>query len=105
MDIKKQIGKKIQNIRKAKGFTQEKLAELIGIEPPSLSYIETGKFSPSMETVQKLSKVLNVDIWEFFYVENYSNEEMIVEINEAMKNNEKLVKIFFNLTKSLVYEK
>lgn len=105
MDIKKQIGKKIQNIRKAKGFTQEKLAELIGIEPPSLSYIETGKFSPSMETVQKLSKVLNIDIWEFFYVENYSNEEMIVEINEAMKNNEKLVKIFFSLTKSLMYEK
>ena len=46
MDIRKQVGKKIQKIRKSKGFTQEKLAELIGIEPPSLSYIETGKFSP-----------------------------------------------------------
>lgn len=44
MDIKKEIGSRIKAIRKAKGYTQEQLAELVGIEPPSLSYIETGKF-------------------------------------------------------------
>lgn len=44
-DFKKLLGKKIQSIRKAKGLTQERLAELIDIETPSLSYLETGKCS------------------------------------------------------------
>ena len=56
-DFKKLLGKRIQNIRKSKGLTQEKLAELINIEPPSLSYLETGKYAPSIDTLQKLSEV------------------------------------------------
>ena len=105
MDIKKQIGKKIQKIRKSKGYTQEKLAELVGIEPPSLSYIETGKFAPSIETMQKLSKFLEVEMWEFYRVENLTHGEMVAEINKEMNKNEKLTRIFYNIMKSLLYEK
>ena len=43
-DLKKLLGKKIQIIRKSRNLTQEKLAELIDIETPSLSYLETGKY-------------------------------------------------------------
>lgn len=104
MDIKKQLGKRIQLIRKSKCFTQEKLAELIGIEPPSLSYIETGKFSPSVETLQKLAEVLGVDVWEFYYFETLSNSDMILELTRAMAENENLTKIFYNLFKSIKYK-
>ncbi len=104
MDIKKQLGKRIQLIRKSKCFTQEKLAELIGIEPPSLSYIETGKFSPSVETLQKLAEVLEVDVWEFYYFETLSNRDMILELTKAMATDENLTKIFYNLFKSLEYK-
>lgn len=104
MDIKKQLGKRIQLIRKSKGFTQEKLAELIGIEPPSLSYIETGKFSPSVETLQKLAEVLNVEVWEFYYFETLSNRDMILELTRAMATDENLTKIFYNLFKSIKYK-
>ena len=31
MDIKKEIGSRIKAIRKAKGYTQEQLAELVGM--------------------------------------------------------------------------
>ena len=104
MDIKKQLGKRIQLIRKSKCFTQEKLAELIGIEPPSLSYIETGKFWPSVETLQKLAEVLEVDVWEFYYFEMLSNRDMILELTKAMATDENLTKIFYNLFKSLEYK-
>jgi len=66
-DYKKLLGKRIQSIRKSRNLTQEKLAEMIGIEPPSLSYLETGKYAPSIETLQKLSEILNVAPWEFYY--------------------------------------
>ena len=39
-NIKHLLGKRIKEIRKRRGFTQEKLAELAGIEIPSLSNIE-----------------------------------------------------------------
>lgn len=105
MDIKKEIGSRIKAIRKAKGYTQEQLAELVGIEPPSLSYIETGKFAPSSETLQNLSEVLNVAIWEFYYFENISKEKMIETLSEAMAEDDNLTRIFYNLYMSIKFNK
>ena len=102
-DFKKLIGKKIKQIRKSKNLTQEKLAELINIEIPSMSYIETGKFAPSTETLQKLSEVLEVAPWEFYYFDTLSQEEMISELNVALKNNQHLTEIVYNFYKSLEF--
>ena len=38
--LKENLGKRIQEIRKSKNLTQEKLAEIIGIDTPNLSNIE-----------------------------------------------------------------
>ncbi len=82
-DFKKLLGKKIQIIRKSKGLTQEKLAELIDIETPSLSYLETGKYSPSIETLQKLSEVLMIEPWEFYYFNEISEDKMKTELKKS----------------------
>ncbi len=103
MELKKLVGKKIQQIRKHKGITQEKLAEMIGIEVPSLSNLETGKYSPSTETLQKLSMVLGVKVWEFYYVEDISCEQMHKELIQALNENPKLVKFFYNILKSMEF--
>ena len=102
-DLKKLLGKKIQLIRKSRNLTQEKLAELIDIETPSLSYLETGKYSPSIETLQKLSDVLNVRPWEFYYISDISDEEMKDELKKALDNNPKLLKLMYNFYKSIEY--
>lgn len=85
MDIKVLVGQRIKKIRKSKKYTQEKLAELIGIEPQSLSYMETGKFSPSPDTLQKLGEILNVKPYEFYYFEDITEDEMIGDIIKALK--------------------
>ncbi len=100
-DIKKLLGKKIKQFRKLKNLTQEELAEKINIEVPSLSNIETGKFAPSFETLQKLSKVLEINIWEFYYFNPISKEKMVEEINNKIKNNEELAKIVYYFLKSI----
>ncbi len=102
-DLKKAIGKRIQNIRKSKKLTQEKLAEMINIEPTSLSYLETGKYSPSVETLQKLSEVLKVQPWEFYYVSDISDEEKREELKKALDSNPKLLKIIYKFYKSVSY--
>lgn len=100
-DFKKLLGKKIQSIRKAKGLTQERLAELIDIETPSLSYLETGKYAPSVETLQKLSKVLNVKPWEFYFFTELSDEDKKNELKKALDENPKLIKMLYNCYKSI----
>ncbi len=102
-DLKKAIGKRIQIIRKSKKLTQEKLAEMVNIEPTSLSYLETGKYSPSVETLQKLSEVLKVQPWEFYYVADVSDEEKKDELKKALDNNPKLLKIIYKFYKSVNY--
>ncbi|MBQ8458572.1 helix-turn-helix transcriptional regulator [bacterium] len=102
-DIKKLVGQRIKTIRKNKKFTQEKLAEQIGIEPQSLSYMESGKFAPSPDTLQKLSEILGVKPFEFYYFEDITEVEMEKTLIHALQNDKKLLKILYNIYKSIQY--
>lgn len=66
MDNKKLLGKRIKELRKSVGLTQEKLAEMINIETTSLSGIESGRHFPSLPTIEKISKHLNVEMKTLF---------------------------------------
>ena len=57
-NIKYQLGKRIKELRQKQKFTQEKLAELAGIEIPSLSNIENGKNYPNMKPLKNLQMLL-----------------------------------------------
>lgn len=62
----KAFGKRVADIRRSRGLTQEKLAALADITPLSIGYIEQGRRWPRISTLQKLSKCLNVPIAELF---------------------------------------
>lgn len=90
-NIKNLLGKRIKEIRKKRGLTQEKLAELAGIEIPSLSNIENGKNYPNNDTLEKLSDALSLRPYELYMFDYYkSKDELINEMIQAMQNNEKL---------------
>ena len=69
-DNKKLLGKRIKQIRKSNGYTQDELSEIIGIETGSLSGIESVRNYPSLTTLEKISNILNVDMKAFFDYEN-----------------------------------
>ncbi len=54
------LGNNIKKYRKLRGYTQEKLAELLDMEIKSLSLIETGNCFVSSKTLAKLAQVLEV---------------------------------------------
>ncbi len=60
----KNFGKKLRDLRKAKGFTQEVLAEKAEIDEKHLSRIENGKYFPTYSTLLKLLKALDTSIEE-----------------------------------------
>lgn len=57
-----EFGKRLKTYRKKKHLSQMDLAELIGTAPSSVSHLENGTHSPSLETLLKLSAALNCGI-------------------------------------------
>lgn len=66
MNIKEKFGKKIKELRKQKGLSQEKLANLAEIDRTYLPTIEKGERNVSIEIVEKLATALEVKIKDLF---------------------------------------
>ena len=57
-----ELKENLKNIRKEKGYTQEFLAEQLGISRQAIAKWESGKSFPSTENLIILSQILDVDI-------------------------------------------
>jgi transcriptional regulator with XRE-family HTH domain len=60
------FGKRVAEVRKSRGVTQQQLAEQIGMSVVAIAYIETGKRWARLGTLSKIAKCLQVDIQELF---------------------------------------
>lgn len=65
-DIKKIVSKNLKRIRTELGYSQEKLAELAGIDRKTISYIETETNSIGADTIEKICNKLTISPAEFF---------------------------------------
>lgn len=54
------IGERVRALRKSEGLTLAKFGEMIGISNPSVSNIESGKTSPSKQTVLAICREFGV---------------------------------------------
>ena len=94
-NLKQKFGKRLREIRKSRQLTQEELAETIGIALPNISYIETGKTFPSVETQEKLCDALGIKIYEFYmFDEEISEEDMKQEIMDNLKNSTMTLRLY-----------
>lgn len=65
-NLKEGFGARLKELRRAKGYTQEKLAEKLDITQRQLTRIETGENFPSVETIEKISFYLEADLTSLF---------------------------------------
>lgn len=113
VDLAKQLGERIKQIRKAVKMTQEKLAEKIGLSVEYISRLERGVSQPSFKTLSMMLDTLNVNIKDFFdfkgpvifkdkkqeekqkreYIDAISSELVRLEVRELMA--------IYNVTKGL----
>lgn len=61
-----QLGNKIQKLRKHKGLTQEELADKIRVTSTYIGFIEQGQRNPSINTADKIARVLGVKLSDLF---------------------------------------
>ncbi len=55
-------GQRIKYLRKAKGMSQQKLAELLGVSRPTISQIENGERKICAEELKNLAEIFNTSI-------------------------------------------
>lgn len=60
------LGRKIQKIRKAKGLTQEQLAEKVKVSTTFIGYVETGYRRPNLKMVYKIARALDAKVKDIF---------------------------------------
>ncbi len=78
MDQAKLFGRRLKTLRKAKKLSQAGLAEKVGIETKYLSNLETGRRSPSFETIAALAKALDAPINALFTYEQDENDPKVL---------------------------
>ena len=74
------FGTQLSAARKAKGFTQEQLAEKLSVSRTNISRWESGKLMPDFETIRKLSEILEVN---FFSNDEPAKPEIVSETKPA----------------------
>jgi transcriptional regulator with XRE-family HTH domain len=62
----KQVGQAIARHRKLNNLTQAKVAEKLGIETETVSRLETGAISPTLERLEQFSKLYSCPVVGFF---------------------------------------
>lgn len=70
------LGQKLRKLRKEQNLTQLELAQQVGITNGQVSTIERGVSSPSLATLHRIARALNVPMQEFF--EDERNKEVEV---------------------------
>ena len=65
-NVSQKIGKRIADLRKDAGLTQDQLAIKTGLDRTFIGYLEKGDRNPSIKTANKIARALGVKIEEIF---------------------------------------
>jgi transcriptional regulator with XRE-family HTH domain len=76
------IAEQIKRVRKVKGLSQLEVADKLSMNRVQYNRIETGKSDPTMNILQRIALVLDINVVEFFEAKNNGTE--IHTINEPL---------------------
>lgn len=95
-NMNNELGKYICKLRIRAGYSQTKLADIVGVTPYYISYLESGKkFNPSIRVMAKLFRELNMskaEIEEFLDIHAKLNGCVSYDIADFIMENDEIRK-------------
>lgn len=92
------IVKKIKNKREYLNYSQEFMAEELGISQPAYANIESGKTKLNIERIVDISKILNIDLSDLldnnYTINNFNNRDnstAIGNVENLIQENKKSI--------------
>lgn len=101
-DFKQQFCSKLKEARKEKGYSQEQLANKLGLVKSTITGYEKGKSEPSISTIYKIMDILNVDANFLFSIDTDekvtkdTNNNIIEHYNDLNLIDKGLVNLLIN---------
>ena len=84
------IGNKIKLLREERKMTQKDVAEILGVEPGTISKYESGTIEPSIESLKKLSETFNVTIDELLKEDEEKFDISKINILEVLREQKEM---------------
>lgn len=86
MDTNAVIGLRIKNLRNEKKYTLKYVSENTGLSIGFLSQLERGMTSIAIDSLDKIAKLLGVELSSFFHIESPTNGDYIMRRYEHKAN-------------------
>jgi transcriptional regulator with XRE-family HTH domain len=77
------LGERLRDLRAAKGWTLDELAERSGLSKPFLSRLESGTRQPSIAAVLTLARVFGVPMGSLFETDHQDDNCIVIRAGEA----------------------
>lgn len=100
------LGEKIVEARKKKGLTQKELGALLHVSDKVISKWETGKALPDLDMFKELTKILDINVDEFFEKVQIKSSSSKLNFDAAILNYCKFfsINIFVLILGIIIYE-
>ena len=84
------FGRRLRELRRAKGMTQEELGKAVKLDYKFIGAIERGAKTPSIQTAEKLAIALDVEFYELFVSTPHKMAVVEKEISELLENSRRI---------------
>lgn len=102
MELKKQLGKRVKELREQRNLSQEYIAEQLDIHPANYWRIENGVSYPKPENLEKICEILEVKPQELFTFEHLKSlKDIKSELYEIINSNDDLARLIYKFVKTL----
>lgn len=88
----KKIGQKLKELRKAHAYTQDYLAEVLGVVRQTYSNYETGKRKPDSDVLYKLAGLYNISIDDLLHLTTEIDRNVFYDAPTPTTSSEELQK-------------
>ncbi len=91
--LQKKFGKRIKQLRKSRGLTQESLAEKANLESTYIGAVERGERNLTIDNIEKIAKGFNIEPYKLFI------SQPKVKVEEPNLTKEQILEILENIPK------
>ncbi|MFJ5923833.1 helix-turn-helix transcriptional regulator [Kitasatospora sp. NPDC092948] len=66
LEQRARFGRRLRQLRVARDLSQERLAELAGLDRQTIGYWERARTNPGLDEITAVAGALDVDLWQLF---------------------------------------
>jgi len=78
------VAMRAAQIRRQLGLTQAELAQMIGVEQPTISRLEAGSDAVTLRLLKQVAEALHVSVAELFLDEREAQEQALLDVYRAL---------------------